>query len=132
MKIKILTTLSALLLCSSVAQSQIPTDEQLRFYAAQMLMVGFKGNSVDANSDAARYIRDLKVGSIVLFDIDLTGSAKIGSRNITSREQLARLTFSRLPPIRSLLPPTKKADGCSASNLPMALNLCPPLRISAR
>ena len=78
MKIKFLTTLSALLLCSSVAQSQIPTDEQLRFYAAQMLMVGFKGNSVDANSDAARYIRDLKVGSIVLFDIDLTGSAKIG------------------------------------------------------
>ena len=92
MKIKFLTTLSAILLCSSVAQSQIPTDEQLRFYAAQMLMVGFKGNSVDANSDAARYIRDLKVGSIVLFDIDLTGSAKIGSRNITSREQLARLT----------------------------------------
>ena len=57
-----------------------------------MLMVGFKGDSVNAQSDAARYIRDLKVGSIVLFDIDLTGSAKLGSRNITSRPQLAKLT----------------------------------------
>lgn len=67
-------------------------DETLRRYAAQMLMVGFKGDSIDANSDAVRYVRDLRVGGIILFDVDLTGSATIGSRNITSKEQLAKLT----------------------------------------
>ena len=77
---------------TSVFAQKMPDDATLRRYAAQMLMVGFKGNTVDAQSDAARYIRDLKVGSIVLFDVDLTGTAKIGSRNITSREQLAKLT----------------------------------------
>lgn len=67
-------------------------DDTLRKYAAQMLIVGFKGDSIGPDSDAARYVRDLKVGGIILFDIDLTGSAKIGSRNITSKDRLARLT----------------------------------------
>ena len=75
----------------SVAAS-LPADSVLRRYAAQMLMVGFKGDTVDEVSDAARYVRDLHVGSIVLFDVDLTGSAKIGSRNITSVSQLQALT----------------------------------------
>ena len=68
------------------------SDETLWRYAAQMLMVGFKGDSIDANSDAVRYVRDLRVGGIILFDVDLTGSATIGSRNITSKEQLTKLT----------------------------------------
>ncbi len=70
----------------------LPPDSVLRRMAANVLMVGFKGDSVDAQSDAARYIRDLHVGAIVLFDVDLTGSAKIGSRNITSVGQLQKLT----------------------------------------
>lgn len=57
-----------------------------------MLMVGFTGNTANAQSDAARYVRDLQVGSIVLFDVDLTGTATPGSRNITSQEQVATLT----------------------------------------
>lgn len=72
--------------------AQMPPDSVLRRYAAGMLMVGFKGDSVTEDCDAARYVRDLKVGSIVLFDIDMTGSAKIGSRNITSKERLTRMT----------------------------------------
>ena len=92
MKRKLFLSLAAVLMAAFAIKAQIPSDEQLRRYAAQMLMVGFKGNTVDAESDAARYIRDLKVGSIVLFDIDLTGTAKLGSRNITSQEQLAKLT----------------------------------------
>ena len=55
-------------------------------------MVGFKGDSVTDSSDAARYVRDLKVGGIILFDVDLTGTAKIGSRNITSKERLTKMT----------------------------------------
>ena len=74
------------------AQSLLPTDSVLRRMAAQMLMVGFKGDSVDENSDAARYVRDLGVGAIILFDVDLTGDATIGSRNVTSKERLACLT----------------------------------------
>lgn len=90
-----MSSLLALLVatCSAVAQVRaIPSDSVLRRYAAQMLMVGFRGNTANPESDAARYVRDLKVGSIILFDIDLTGTATIGSRNITSREQLAQLT----------------------------------------
>ncbi len=87
--------LSFLLLFISLAALQMSAalpDSTLRRYATQMLMVGFRGDSITCTSDAARYIRDLKVGGIILFDVDLTGSAKIGSRNITSREQLKKLT----------------------------------------
>ncbi len=92
MKRNILILAAMAVIAAFSAQAQIPSDSVLRRYAAQMLMVGFKGDSVNSQSDAARYIRDLKVGCVVLFDIDLTGTAKIGSRNITSRQQLAQLT----------------------------------------
>ena len=72
--------------------AQLPCDSVLRRYAADMLMVGFKGDSVTEDCDAARYVRDLKVGAIVLFDIDMTGDATLGSRNITSKERLTRMT----------------------------------------
>ena len=74
------------------AQKATLPDSTLRQYAAKMLMVGFKGDSVTDSSDAARYVRDLKVGGIILFDVDLTGTAKIGSRNITSKEQQKKMT----------------------------------------
>lgn len=70
----------------------LPSDAELRRMVAQMLMVGFRGDSVTDDCDAARYVRDLGVGAIVLFDIDLTGDGTIGSRNITSRERLQRMT----------------------------------------
>lgn len=86
-----LASIVLILQCTSCKKNQL-TDEQIKEYAAQMLMVGFKGDSIDENSDAARYIRDLKVGGIILFDVDLTGDATVGSRNITSVEQLKKLT----------------------------------------
>lgn len=91
-RIYLLATLLLAIAVSAPAQFVMPSDSVLRRWAAQMLMVGFKGNSIDAQSDAARYVRDLHVGAIVLFDVDLTGDATLGSRNITSREQLQRLT----------------------------------------
>lgn len=75
----------------NVVSAELP-DSMLRRCAARMLMVGFRGDSITEESDAARYVRDLGVGGIILFDIDLTGSAKIGSRNITEKSRLARLT----------------------------------------
>lgn len=93
MKQHLLALLALLLTMDTLsAQVKIPNDSVLRRYAAQMLMVGFKGNTAGPESDAARYISELKVGSIILFDVDLTGDATIGSRNITSREQLQQLT----------------------------------------
>ena len=89
---RILLTLAIVLLAANSLFAQVPSDSLLRRYAAGMLMVGFKGDSVTEDCDAARYVRDLKVGAIVLFDIDLTGSATIGSRNITSKERLTTMT----------------------------------------
>ncbi len=91
MRGKILS-LILIIISAGVAYGQLPADSVLRRYAAQMLMVGFKGDSINDQSDAARYVRDLKVGAIVLFDVDLTGDATIGSRNVTSTGQLATLT----------------------------------------
>ena len=84
--------LAIVLLAANSLFAQLPPDSVLRRYAAGMLMVGFKGDSVTEDCDAARYVRDLKVGAIVLFDVDLTGTAKIGSRNVTSKDRLTRLT----------------------------------------
>lgn len=78
-------------MASAMAQQAVP-DSLLRRYAAEMLMVGFKGDSVTAESDAVRYVRDLHVGGIILFDVDLTGTKQLGSRNITTRERLRKLT----------------------------------------
>jgi beta-N-acetylhexosaminidase len=89
---KLLLLITLALTVSVGASASIPCDSVLRRYAAQMLMVGFKGNTIDASSDAARYVRDLHVGGIILFDIDLTGTAEIGSRNIVSKEQVTKLT----------------------------------------
>ena len=89
----ILMPVVALLAFSSFnLQAQIPNDSTLRREVARMLMVGFTGDKINAQSDAARYVRDLHVGGIILFDIDLTGTRKIGSRNVTSRQQLKQLT----------------------------------------
>ena len=91
MKSKILSLILTII-SAGVAYGQLSADSVLRRYAAQMLMVGFKGDSINDQSDAARYVRDLKVGAIVLFDVDLTGDATIGSRNVTSTGQLETLT----------------------------------------
>lgn len=76
----------------SVRAATLPDDSTLRREAARLLLVGFTGDRVNDTCDAARYVRDLHVGGVVLFDIDLTGTAKIGSRNFTSPEQLKALT----------------------------------------
>ena len=81
----------AMALVTASAQS-LPADSVLRRLAARMLMVGFTGNTVDDESVAAHYVRDLHVGGIVLFDIDLTGTKELGSRNVTSPTQLKELT----------------------------------------
>lgn len=93
-RLLIMPVLAVLAFFPLLAQQPLPSDSILRREAARMLMVGFRGDRIDDNSDAARYVRDLHVGSIVLFDVDLTadGPRKIGTRNITSKERLIKLT----------------------------------------
>ena len=86
-------TIAAIAVCGMIAWAENPySDAKLRQYAAEMLMVGFKADSITPDCDAVRYVRDLHVGGVILFDVDLTGSRQIGSRNITSRERLRTLT----------------------------------------
>lgn len=68
------------------------SDSLLRRYAAEMLMIGFRGDSVETDPDISRYIRDIRPGGIILFDIDLTCGGGLGSRNIKSAPQVAHLT----------------------------------------
>ena len=78
--------------CCLASASNPYSEEKLREYAAAMLMVGFKADSITPDCDAVRYVRDLHVGGVILFDVDLTGTRELGSRNITSRERLRSLT----------------------------------------
>ncbi|MFA6174515.1 MAG: glycoside hydrolase family 3 N-terminal domain-containing protein [Kiritimatiellales bacterium] len=55
-----------------------------------LLMVGFRGMSVDQNSPVVRDILEYNLGGVILFDADL--QLKTNERNIRSPEQLARLT----------------------------------------
>lgn len=89
-----LLTSSILLIAALTATAANYTDAQLRSMAARMLMVGFKADSVSPGCDAERYVRQLGVGAIILFDVDLTGTAKVGSRNITTRARLKTLCDS--------------------------------------
>lgn len=70
----------------------LPADDVIRSKAARLLMVGFRGSEITPDNPVNGYLKDLGVGAIVLFDVDLTTSAQLGSRNITSPEQLKKLT----------------------------------------
>lgn len=67
-------------------------DSVLRRYAAEMLMIGFRGDSVETDADITRYMKEIKPGGIILFDVDLTSGGGLGTRNIRSRSQTAHLT----------------------------------------
>jgi hypothetical protein len=71
-------------------------DEKL----GQMLMVGFRGHVATADSSIARNIRDLHLGSVILFDVDVERGTP--DRNIASPAQLKALvdslqSFAHLP-----------------------------------
>lgn len=71
---------------------ELPSDSCLERMAARMLMVGFKGDSITVDNPVTGYVADLKVGGIILFDVDLTGARTLGSRNITTAPRLKQLT----------------------------------------
>jgi beta-N-acetylhexosaminidase len=64
--------------------------DSLSIKIGQMLMIGFRGMSVDSAPGIAADITQRRVGGIVLFDYDVP--ARSTSRNITSPQQLSSLT----------------------------------------
>lgn len=67
-------------------------DSLLRRYAGEMLIIGFRGDSVETDPHIKHYLQDIRPGGIILFDIDLTSGGGLGTRNIKNREQVAHLT----------------------------------------
>lgn len=88
---KSLLTLITILLALPTSADTISRDS-IEKLAARMFIVGFKGDSITHDNPVISYLRDIKIGGIILFDIDLTGNHKLGSRNITSRSQIKKLT----------------------------------------
>jgi len=64
-------------------------EEQVRSLVGQMLIVGFRGTSVDENSYIVKAIRDLNLGGVILFDYDVP--SKTRGRNIIDPEQTKKL-----------------------------------------
>ena len=55
-------------------------------------MIGFRGMSVESAPEIAADITQRRIGGVVLFDYDVPDRSP--SRNITSPEQLSRLTLA--------------------------------------
>jgi beta-N-acetylhexosaminidase len=90
---KILLTSAALLFffffsLTAVAAQQ---PDSLSIKIGQMLMIGFRGMSVDKAPEIAADIKQRRIGGIVLFDYDVPAHST--SRNITSPQQLSSLTL---------------------------------------
>ncbi|MDE6225722.1 MAG: hypothetical protein K2M25_06255, partial [Muribaculaceae bacterium] len=88
----ILISISLLQAATTYAADTRFSDDELLKMSAKMLMVGFKGDSITPDNPVNGYLKDLGVGGIILFDVDLTGDRTLGSRNITTAERLTKLT----------------------------------------
>lgn len=56
----------------------------------QLIIAGFRGNSINKSSDIVKYIKDFNIGGVILYDEDLEIGGP-GSRNIISPKQLKGL-----------------------------------------
>ena len=64
-------------------------DPALSARIGELLLVGFRGSEVEGNAELRHLLCDLKVGGVILYERDV---ATRGPRNITSPEQVRRLT----------------------------------------
>lgn len=89
-------SLAALMLASGgryVAAAQTLTPEaSLEVKIGQMLMVGFRGLTVDANHPIVEAVRDYHLGGVLLFDYDAING--VPRRNIESPQQVRALIES--------------------------------------
>lgn len=72
----------------------MPLPSTLREKIGQLLLLGFKGGTAAETGLMVRDLRAHAIGSVILFDVDMTGtidSGKPGTRNITSPGQVRAL-----------------------------------------
>ena len=91
MKLRSLIAAICLVSLTNIVGATLP-DSLLHRYAAEMLIIGFRGDSVETDPDIKRYLQEIRPGGIILFDIDLTSGGGLGTRNIKSRDQVSHLT----------------------------------------
>ncbi len=63
---------------------------QLRHKIAQMLIMGFNGCEIHAQSDVVQWLEQDGLGGVILFDKDNT--TQISGKNLTSKQQIKQLT----------------------------------------
>lgn len=85
----IMTVVLANCACAQDKNKQAYTDEQLKKDIGEMLLVGFRGTTIDANSPIMRDIKQYHVGGVIIFDYDQPSHKR--PRNITSKAQLKKL-----------------------------------------
>lgn len=92
MRERLLFSISILLFLLSPlsAKAEHFSDEELLFHIDQMLMVGFRGESVLPGSDIDRILKETSIGGVILFDYDTP--TKRYQRNIANSLQLQELT----------------------------------------
>jgi len=75
-------------------------EETLKRKIAQMLLVGFRGTELAADTPLYRDVSELGIGGVLLFEYDVPSGSR--PRNILSKEQLARLTadLQRASPVK--------------------------------
>jgi len=64
-------------------------SDSISYYAAQMLMIGFRGTDLSQNEQIVSDIRDLHIGGVILFEYDVPSKSR--PRNISSSQQLKKL-----------------------------------------
>lgn len=88
--------------CSAKPAEDISATKYSNRDLGQLVVVGFRGTTIDSESEIVKQIKDLNLGGFVLFDYDVE-SGEYG-RNITGDSQLLKLAsalvaYSQNPPI---------------------------------
>lgn len=92
--LRLFTLLLLYLTCPRQPLSAQPASEalpdSLDIKIGQMLMIGFRGLRIDAQSPIVRDIKKRHIGGVILFDYDVPSHSPV--RNIRSAQQVRRLT----------------------------------------
>ena len=85
-------------------------SKSIQQLAGQLIIAGFRGKTVNENSDIIKYIKDYNLAGVIFYDMDLEfgkGELIPGSRNIESPKQVKKLVkdlqkFSKHPLLISI------------------------------
>ncbi|MFO7633735.1 MAG: glycoside hydrolase family 3 N-terminal domain-containing protein, partial [Caldilinea sp.] len=87
------TATASIALTTSVAEDpDIDSEAELRRKLAQMVLVGFRGLTLDADNPIVADVRDRGIGGVALFSYDVELQSRV--RNVESPEQVAALNAS--------------------------------------